>query len=220
MRLGWDPRLLECAGTGEARAGCRREHRHRAWPHPLPVLQGQRRLGGRGSPSSRRSPIPVVVNGDICSGRGRRRALAASGADAGDGRACSAGPAVVARAAIARSACRRRSASAIRRLRQQHARLLVRSTTTSWTITESRLAAAMRRKHLDWAHRCRRSKCRRDGGADLKDQRTRDPDRRYDPKNAAGQSGDTFDAFRRGDGAPHESWMRREYQILNPHCPA
>ena len=64
------------------RRGGGRAADHRAWPHPLPVLQGPRRLGGGARRQGRASTIPVVVNGDIRSCDDAVAALAASGADA------------------------------------------------------------------------------------------------------------------------------------------
>ena len=46
MRLGWDDRSAERRRAGAARRASRRAAFDRAWPHPLPVLQRSRRLGG------------------------------------------------------------------------------------------------------------------------------------------------------------------------------
>ena len=47
MRLGWDERSLQCAGAGAPRRGRRRAADFRAWPDPLPILQGRGRLARR-----------------------------------------------------------------------------------------------------------------------------------------------------------------------------
>ena len=63
MRLGWDDVVAQRAGAGPARGGSRRAARHRAWPHPMPVLQRPCRLGG-GARGEGRGVDP---------GRGQRR---------------------------------------------------------------------------------------------------------------------------------------------------
>ena len=47
IRLGWDRRQPQRAGTGAPRRTGRRADDHGAWPHPLPILQRRGRLVGR-----------------------------------------------------------------------------------------------------------------------------------------------------------------------------
>ena len=56
MRLGWDQRSRNAAELARRARSCRRAAHHRAWPHALPVLQGQRRLGRGARGESRASP--------------------------------------------------------------------------------------------------------------------------------------------------------------------
>ncbi len=98
MRLGWDDRSHQRARARAPRRSGRRAHDHRARPHPLPVLQGQRRLGGgargqAGGVASRSSSTATSAASTT-----PIAALAASGADAVMIGRARAGPAVASRA--------------------------------------------------------------------------------------------------------------------------
>ena len=116
MRLGWDDRSHQRAGAGAPRRAGRRPPDHRAWPHPLPVLQGHAPTGRRCAPSRTRSRSRSSSTATSRSFDGRRCGACGLRRRRGDDRARRAGPAVAARPdrrAISRAA--RREAS--RRLR-------------------------------------------------------------------------------------------------------
>ena len=85
MRLGWDTSADQRAGAWGARRSRRHQAYDRSWPHPLPVLRRREPTGTRCEPSSRRFRSRSSSMATFRS-TPTPRALAVSGADAGDDR--------------------------------------------------------------------------------------------------------------------------------------
>jgi tRNA-dihydrouridine synthase B len=143
-RLGWDDACLNASDL--ARGPKRRASRMITdpRPHPLPVLQGPRRLGGH--PARRRcATIPVIANGDIVSTdtAPRRCGLGRGGRH---GRARRAGPPLAAGADRA-AACRTPGAAAARARRWPTWSRALRRHAAFYGATS---ALRVARKHLGW----------------------------------------------------------------------